>query len=88
MPRRRLPETLLQREKDILACYARGMGDKQIADELGWPISTVTSSNQRLRQRLAPYIDQNGNIRVQMALIGIALGLAKLPENLPNPGEQ
>lgn len=85
--RRKLPEHLIPRELSILAFYARGMSDKQIADKLDMNLSTVTTHGQRLRQRLAPYVDANGNIRVQMALIGIALGLAKLPEHLPNSGE-
>jgi hypothetical protein len=75
--------TLSKVEREIITCYTRGLTDKQIVDEIDITLGALISRSYRLREKLAPYMDTNGNSRVQLALIGVALGLGTLPKKVP-----
>lgn len=46
------PETLSTREKEIIACIAKGMSNKEIADSLNLSVHTITTHRRNLSAKL------------------------------------
>jgi regulator of cell morphogenesis and NO signaling len=46
------PDELSPREKEILACVARGLANKEIADELCLSVHTVTTHRRNISAKL------------------------------------
>lgn len=71
---------LTDRELQFLTCYALCLSDKQIEAQTGLSAGSVIRYGQILRRKFRPYLNESGNFRAQFALIGVAMGLGKLPE--------